>query len=818
MKKRKVSKLTSLILSLAMTVGMTPAFALHAEASDGAAEWSVVSADDFPESDGLLAGYLQEQVDERLYGGVSLFGTAAGDRLAEDGLEKAVYSQLKAQIADVAAGERESTVFAIDEDSLSPLTWTAEQLGCRIMKDGSITDEAKTALAQKFREVLDTKKIMTCLLEDCPYELYWFDKTGGMGTFYGMSGSFNELKITSLSFSFSVAGDYRASTPYTVDAARTGAARAAANIAALIREYDGLGDRDKLEAYRAEICGLVSYNHTAAGGSVPYGDPWQLIYVFDRNPATNVVCEGYAKAFQYLCDNSRFDGGVACYSVTGDMNGGAHMWNVVNWNGKHYLADVTNCDDGMIGAPDLLFLVGVQGEDGSRTHVFTLGTKEIVYRYDTSVENLICDGYPALSPLAALTFTDDDSYDIPASAVGIAISDIDVSGGVSGGTAPYTFSAAGLPDGLSISPDGVIAGAPATVCAAGTAVLTVTDGAGARKRIAIAFGGVSPAAVPVTGVTVMEELEVAVGKTVHLTWDVSPADATLKTVSFTSDTPGIAAVDSVTGEVTGIAPGRAVVTVRTADGGFTARCAVRVFCSHAHKTETAARASDCREPGWSKYYTCGDCGRLLDADGATELEDVPYLPLAAHIVLHQDGTPATHETAGRVEHWVCRVCGACFSDAACTAPIPSDRLTIPVIAHGYGAAWERDGQSHWHACECGSIADQAAHTFGGWTVTREATASEPGERERVCLVCGQREIEEIPAGGRPDGPDVLPGDLDGSGEVTIQDVMEACKVLARKSAGRPPSADEMARGDLNQDGAFVISDVMEICKILARKG
>ncbi|MCI8359735.1 MAG: glycoside hydrolase family 92 protein [Clostridiales bacterium] len=63
----------------------------------------------------------------------------------------------------------------------------------------------------------------------------------------------------------------------------------------------------------------------------------------------------------------------------------------------------------------------------------------------------------------------------------------------------------------------------------------------------------------------------------------------------------------------------------------------------------------------------------------------------------------------------------------------------------------------------------------------------------------------------------LPGDLDGSGEVTIQDVMEACKVLARQSAGKAPAEEEMIRGDLNGDADFTISDVMEICKILARK-
>ena len=64
---------------------------------------------------------------------------------------------------------------------------------------------------------------------------------------------------------------------------------------------------------------------------------------------------------------------------------------------------------------------------------------------------------------------------------------------------------------------------------------------------------------------------------------------------------------------------------------------------------------------------------------------------------------------------------------------------------------------------------------------------------------------------------LVPGDMDKDDSVTIQDVMEACKVLARKSAGKEPTADEMARGNLDGDDAFSIGDVMEICKILARK-
>ena len=68
----------------------------------------------------------------------------------------------------------------------------------------------------------------------------------------------------------------------------------------------------------------------------------------------------------------------------------------------------------------------------------------------------------------------------------------------------------------------------------------------------------------------------------------------------------------------------------------------------------------------------------------------------------------------------------------------------------------------------------------------------------------------------PIGGEIVQGDLDKDGKVTIADVMEACKILARKSADIDPTASEIARGDLDGDKDVTIADVMEICKLLAR--
>jgi formylglycine-generating enzyme required for sulfatase activity len=70
-------------------------------------------------------------------------------------------------------------------------------------------------------------------------------------------------------------------------------------------------------------------------------------------------------------------------------------------------------------------------------------------------------------------------------------------------------------------------------------------------------------------------LSVGVGGTETLIATVAPADAANKAVRWTSSAPALATV-SETGVVSGIAVGTAMITVRTADGGKTASCAVTV--------------------------------------------------------------------------------------------------------------------------------------------------------------------------------------------------------------------------------------------------
>ena len=222
-------------------------------------------------------------------------------------------------------------------------------------------------------------KVWQALLADLPYALYWHDKTVGIGYSYIPDNGWKNI-----TFKFAVAAEFRGDSLYTTNIPNVPAAVAAAK--QVVSANRGKTDYDKLQAYRQYICDQVSYNFSI-NKDTAYGNPWQLLWVFDGNASTNVVCEGYAKAFKYLCDlteeSNGWIGSVETLDVTGTMNGDRHMWNVVRINGTNYLADVTNCDQGTVGYPAELFLCGIQTNGSSMYHQDTKTT----YIYDTDTRN-----------------------------------------------------------------------------------------------------------------------------------------------------------------------------------------------------------------------------------------------------------------------------------------------------------------------------------------------------------------------------------------------------------------------------------------------
>ena len=401
-----MKRFAALLLALIMTLSLCPITVWAESVVEYEVTEGYTSEIDLGVSDEeLFAAYVQKTLDESLgYETPSFWRTSA---LEEGTLEKEIYNKLKAELAKIASGEETSTEFTFS--SFDHDMWTPEELGVDSFWVGSsLSSEVTPAIQAKLKLVAE------CLLADCPMELYWHDKSASEAIMHGfrLSGiPGRSLEMVDAHFTFKVASAYSASGgsgTYVTDAAKTGAAAAAvASAQSIVASNASKNNYDKLDAYRNVICGLVSYNHAAAdsGSSVVGIDPWQLIYVVDQNPNTNVVCEGYAKAFQYLCDLSTFSGDVYCSTVTGTMTGGTgagrHMWNVVTMeDGRNYLVDVTNCDTGSIGAPDKLFMAYTTDvRDEGSVHVFKISDTNIYFGYDPTMADLFCDGYLALSPV-----------------------------------------------------------------------------------------------------------------------------------------------------------------------------------------------------------------------------------------------------------------------------------------------------------------------------------------------------------------------------------------------------------------------------------
>ena len=109
----------------------------------------------------------------------------------------------------------------------------------------------------------------------------------------------------------------------------------------------------------------------------------------------------------------------------------------------------------------------------------------------------------------------------------------------------------------------------------GSATITVTTADGGKTATCTVTVTEPAAPVAVTGVTLNKNnTTIYTGRTETLTATIQPADATNKAVTWTSDNTGVATVNN--GVVTGVSVGSATITAKTADGGFTATCIVKV--------------------------------------------------------------------------------------------------------------------------------------------------------------------------------------------------------------------------------------------------
>lgn len=146
--------------------------------------------------------------------------------------------------------------------------------------------------------------------------------------------------------------------------------------------------------------------------------------------------------------------------------------------------------------------------------------------------------------------------------------------------------------------------------------------------------------------------------------------------------------------------------------------------------------------GWStdstKHYHICSCGEKVDV--------APHTP--------------DREEATETEAVKCKICGYVITPA------------LGHTMHTPEEDWRNDETNHWHKCTgCNEILDKATHTYGDWAVTKQPTATESGEKERTCSVCGYKQIETVPMTGESEKVAITVTGGNGGGSYNVGDTV-----------------------------------------------
>ena len=186
-------------------------------------------------------------------------------------------------------------------------------------------------------------------------------------------------------------------------------------------------------------------------------------------------------------------------------------------------------------------------------------------------------------------------------------------------------------------------------------------------------------------------------------------------VNWSSSNSEIASVSS-DGFVTAKKCGSATITAQAENG---ASASAEFTVEHVLQKVPAVEAT-CTEAGNIEYWSCENCGKLFrDSECTQEISQAETVVAAGHDLSKTEAKAATCTEAGNNEYWTCSECEKIFSDESGETEIGQEEIVV--AAKG--------------------------HSWSSWTVTKKATCTENGSRERTCANCGGKETEAITATG-----------------------------------------------------------------------
>ncbi len=188
--------------------------------------------------------------------------------------------------------------------------------------------------------------------------------------------------------------------------------------------------------------------------------------------------------------------------------------------------------------------------------------------------------------------------------------------------------------------------------------------------------------------------------------------------------------------------------------GGKATCSAQAVCSicgasygeldpdnHVNTEIRGAMAATEEVEGYTGDKWCLDCNKKIE-EGTV----IPKLS-HTHTMIKIEAKPATCEEDGNIEYYICDKCGKIYNDEIGTRELTENEIIIKATGHNYSTEWKYNANSHWHECTCGKRSDEGVHIFGEWKITKSATDTANGSRERTCTVCGYKQSEIVNATG-----------------------------------------------------------------------
>ena len=234
-------------------------------------------------------------------------------------------------------------------------------------------------------------------------------------------------------------------------------------------------------------------------------------------------------------------------------------------------------------------------------------------------------------------------------------------------------------------------------------------------------------------------------------------DTRTESIEKTAHTPGNEKIENDNHSTCKVLGSYESVVYCSVCGGEISRETVNYTEYAAHTPGEAAKENDipstCKVFGsYDIVVRCTVCNDVISS------EHFAYTELAAHTpgkAVKENNIPSTCKALGSYESVVyCSKCGDELSRetvnyTAYAAHSPKDAVKEDVVAATCTGTGSYDEVIYCAVCDneisrTPKTIPVAGHKWGDWTVTKEATETEKGEKTRECSVCHEKQTEEIP--------------------------------------------------------------------------